>query len=169
MADFGWSFLLHESDRNLIYPAKSSPWNAPEYHHRGFTIEQTQKQDVFSFGMLCFWVMFHAEISAKARDSLNGKGYSNSAFQQSGEIYILLEEWKVKGRLQAVALDMIAARSDLTTTTKEILMQLFVSTLAHDPKERETDFEELENMFKQLDTKRYILPALGPGISDLDA
>ena len=169
MADFGWSFLAHDGDTNVIILAKSPPWNAPEYHHRGFTIEQAQKQDVFSFGMLCFWVMFHADISAKARDSLNGTGYPNSAIQQSREIYILLEKWKVEGRLQAVALDMVAARGDHTTTTKEILTQLFVSTLANDPNEREKDFEGLENIFKQLDPNWYIVPALDPGLSDLDA
>lgn len=169
MADFGWSFLPRDGDRNVIDLPKSLPWYAPEYHHRGFTIEQAQKQDVFSFGVLCFWVLFHADISAKARDSRNGKGYSNSAIQQTREIHILLEEWKIEGRLQAVAVDMVAASGDHTTTTKEVLRQLFVSTLAHDPNERESNFEGLENMFKQLDPKWYIFPALSPGLSDLDA
>ena len=149
VADFGWSFLPHDGDKKIIYPAKSRPWNAPEYHHRGFTIEQVQKQDVFSFGMLCFWVMFHTSISAEAGDSLDGH-------------CSLLEDWKVKRKLQAIALDMVAA-SDHSKMTKEILARLFSSTLAHDPNERDIDFERLENMFRKLDPTWYILPALGPG------
>lgn len=153
MADFGWSFLPHEGDENAIFkPAESPPWSAPEYHHRGFSIEQGQKQDVFSFGMLCFWVLFHAELSAEARNSLNEKGDTNFAAQQSKHVYSLLGEWKREKKLQAVALDMVAVR--FNNTRKEILTQFFKITLAHDPNERHRDFERLENLFKQLLPKR---------------
>ena len=167
IADFGWSFLPHDGDRNTICKlAKSTPWNAPEHHHRGFSIEQAQKQDVFSFGMLCLWILFHDKISAEAGNCRNGENPPVSVAQQHKQVNILLGNWKIKGKLQEVALGMVATRFYKKKKTRKILDRLFISTLAHDPDDREKDFGRLENIFKRLN--RYVPPALDRGLSDLN-
>jgi hypothetical protein len=45
------------------YLPKTPSWVlAPEWHHRGFTNDAEMKLDVFSFGMLCVWILFKNAI-----------------------------------------------------------------------------------------------------------
>jgi hypothetical protein len=41
---------------------KSEPWNAPEYRKECKPADG-QKVDVFSFGMLCLWLLFEEKLS----------------------------------------------------------------------------------------------------------
>ena len=155
MADFGYSFLPNEGDEDVVFqPALSWPWNAPEYHHRGFSIEQAQKQDIYSFGMLCFWVLFQAEISAKLPESARGIPGPDLANQQNVYSYRLLGQWKHEKRLQHVALEMVT--DNFRDRERDILTQIFNCTLAQETNEREQDFRKLENLLNQLFLDKYV-------------
>ena len=39
------------------------PWNAREHHDRSFRSEQAKRMDVYSFGLLCFWIVLQAGFS----------------------------------------------------------------------------------------------------------
>ncbi|KAF8539361.1 kinase-like domain-containing protein, partial [Trichophaea hybrida] len=56
VADFGYSTLTAGA-RGKVYLPKSRPWNAPEHHVREFTAPDAKLTDVYSFGMLCLWVV----------------------------------------------------------------------------------------------------------------
>ena len=156
MADFGHSFLPHAGDENVLFrPAKSWPWYAPEYHHRGFPIAQGQKQDAYSFGMLCFWVVFYEELLAEAQNILDRKGVSSSAPEQNRHVYTLLENWKREGNLEAIALKKVTAR--FSHLEKDILTQLFQFTLACDPEKRGESFMKFECLLKPVEPERYTL------------
>ena len=47
---------------------KSEPWHAPEWHHRGFGLSDAMRMDVFSFGMLCFWLLFYTVSNKEETD-----------------------------------------------------------------------------------------------------
>ena len=47
---------------HLIHMPRSRGWNAPEWHHRGFTYRDAEKMDVYSFGLLCLWLFFFDEL-----------------------------------------------------------------------------------------------------------
>ncbi|KAH7092040.1 hypothetical protein FB567DRAFT_625118 [Paraphoma chrysanthemicola] len=57
IADFGSSqYLLESHDR--FYLPRSHLWCAPEWHARSHTIEQAQRMDVYSYGLLAYWILF---------------------------------------------------------------------------------------------------------------
>ncbi|KAH7357598.1 hypothetical protein BKA66DRAFT_552783 [Pyrenochaeta sp. MPI-SDFR-AT-0127] len=62
VTDFGYSNRFTSED-DLVPIPKSWPWCAPEHDRDRFTPGQARKMDVFSFGMLCFWVLFENYLS----------------------------------------------------------------------------------------------------------
>jgi len=60
VTDFGYSTYF--AGENLIYMPRSMPWDAPEHHHRGFSHYQAMKMDIYSFGMLCLWLIFKEKV-----------------------------------------------------------------------------------------------------------
>ena len=57
VADFGYSTLT-VGESGMVFLPKSRPWNAPEHHFGGFIAQEAKKTDVYSFGMLCLWLLF---------------------------------------------------------------------------------------------------------------
>ena len=153
IADFGFSLVPDQDNNEVLFkPAKSWPWYAPEYHHRGFSITGGRKQDAYSFGMLCFWVVFHTELSAAARTSSNNEFIANDSAQPSEEIYALLEQWKLTGSLQDMALDMVATKC--YDIHQDILTKIFRTTLAFDPNQREGDFDQISALLNLCPPRR---------------
>ena len=65
LIDFGYSTLyIAESPNNSVTLPQSRPWNAPEHFLSGeFTISQAKFMDIYSFGLLCLWTLFHEQLS----------------------------------------------------------------------------------------------------------
>ena len=62
VADFGYSTLTVDESGKVFLP-KSRPWDAPEHHFGGLTAQEAKKTDVYSFGMLCLWILFGNRLS----------------------------------------------------------------------------------------------------------
>ena len=75
ITDFGYSTL--NAGNTLINMPKSQPWQAPEWHHRGFGISDAMKMDVFSFGMLCLWLLFYTLSDNKETDFFHDLDWGN--------------------------------------------------------------------------------------------
>jgi len=56
IADFGNS-VVGVSEDDLCQLPRSDPWTAPEYHHRKFPVSAGKKMDIYSFAMLCLWLL----------------------------------------------------------------------------------------------------------------
>ncbi|KAL8658443.1 MAG: hypothetical protein Q9202_007560 [Teloschistes flavicans] len=56
VADFGYS-TIYATDDDLIQIPRSLHWTAPEWHHRGFSLEQAKKMDIYSLGLLVLWLL----------------------------------------------------------------------------------------------------------------
>jgi len=54
VTDFGFSSIW-AGPNDVIPMPRTKPWNAPEWHHRGFIFEDAVRMDVYSFGLLCLW------------------------------------------------------------------------------------------------------------------
>src|ERR1700712_3072511 len=64
LADFGYAgWSSDPSKQTPIYLPRSRPWEAPEYHHRGFSIQQAKQLDIFSLGLSCLWFLFHDKLT----------------------------------------------------------------------------------------------------------
>jgi serine/threonine protein kinase len=57
VADFGFS-SFEAVNGNAVKVARTIPWEAPEWHSRHFSLENAKKLDIYSFGLLCLWILF---------------------------------------------------------------------------------------------------------------
>lgn len=63
VSDFGYSTWFARDDE-LIKMPNSTPWYAPEWHHRGFKVSDAMNMDAYSLGMLSLWLLFHRELTS---------------------------------------------------------------------------------------------------------
>lgn len=57
VTDFGYS-CIGAKDKDEVYLPVTWGWCAPEYHDRGIPLQKAKKMDIYSFGLVCFWVLF---------------------------------------------------------------------------------------------------------------
>ena len=148
VADFGYSFLANDDvEDELVKPARSWPWYAPEHHHRGFSITEGQKLDAYSFGMLCFWILFYTQLleeRSSVEECLEVRGIlCDLGDVHQTTMYEILQILKDKNCLQIVARGLIQTTDFIAEHQKENLIQFFEATLAHEPAKRDSDFARL--------------------------
>ncbi|KAL8916132.1 MAG: hypothetical protein Q9172_006438 [Xanthocarpia lactea] len=140
LADFGyagWTFGP-QKDR-LVKPPKSWPWDPPEYHHRGFTVSAAQRLDMYSFGMLCLWLLFHDkshEAPSAYRNQYGGSTWPLKDYKQ-------LDSMKHCDTLSEFAGLIVGSLTILPDVQKENLRRFFSLTLAREPSYRNVGFEDL--------------------------
>ena len=140
LADFGYAGWAFNSKKDLlIKPPISRPWNPPEYHHRGFTLLGARKLDVYSFGMLCLWVLFF--------DRPSGSYSVPTAIRdtQSWPFHDLqfLDHMKHENTLGKFASNLVGSVGSLPANQSGNLEKFFLSALARDPADRNMSFEDL--------------------------
>ncbi|KAJ6439093.1 mutator-like element [Purpureocillium lavendulum] len=158
VADFGFSTQFIRED-DLIRMPKSGIWCAPEWHHRGFRPEAARKMDIFSFGLVCVWMLFGDNLTKSSRDD----GRVVSFEEDCNPAQNLLERWKVdhgKDELTAWALSLVRMRAELSGSD---LATFFKSTLAIDPHKREIN---LSRQLHHLDPAR-TLPEMNCLVAEL--
>ena len=137
VTDFAYSTrFVNEND--LIHVPKTEPWNAPEHHDGQFTQAQAQKMDVFSFGMLCTWVMFEKYLS-KDTPLPHEARWAERYFQSEEGKHLslrILKDLKQAGRLAIVAQQLVMAEKHLDDGKKQALQEFLSVSLAMNPSER---------------------------------
>ena len=58
VADFGYSTWFGGTDDAVLMP-RTPHWTAPEWHHRPMHSASAIRMDVYSFGLLCLWLLFY--------------------------------------------------------------------------------------------------------------
>ena len=146
VADFGFSTYFH-GDQDLIKMPKSEPWNAPEHHNRYFYPQGAKAMDVYSFGMLCLWLLFGIESSettlSPSETANNSLVFSFKAEDWHKKDDLLLS-WK-RDRLLEWAVGLVAEHGSFASKIREDLTQLFQSSLSFGYKTRARDFDCLLN------------------------
>ena len=114
VTDFGYSTIFARDSDILLMPY-SKYWTAPEYHHRGFTPIQARLMDAYSFGMLCFWLLFDRTMT----------GHDGNIAEDS-----------------EISEDIVEYTRGLTEETLHLSDQynLFKLSLSKDPAQRTADF-----------------------------
>jgi len=133
--DFAYSARwTHASD--FIRIPSTKPWSAPEWHLRGHTFDGAKKMDVYSYGLLCLWLL----CKSGAVTFHPSTGIGQRLFgQQSGWALADVEEFKsnpdnVELLDQALS-SVISENSELLST----FGVLFRETLQKDPRNRPCD------------------------------
>lgn len=122
VADFGYSTWFAR-DTDLVKMPRSQYWVAPEWHHRGFSRAAAVKMDIYSFGMLCLWL-----LCFKSQENTDNDFYGYLASART---------------LVDLAHEAITAMIGLEEQKRRDLSQLFDLTLAKKPAERSSNFNQL--------------------------
>ena len=132
VTDFGYS-TRYASDTDLVTMAISWPWNAPEHNRvsKMWTTSEAKKMDLFSFGILCLWILFEKVLSAP-KSSVRQAAFWGahevpcSLPVQSREI---LHTFKVERTLPLLAQWLLDAETDLKNDERGALNEFFASIL----------------------------------------
>jgi serine/threonine protein kinase len=134
VADFGFSTYFHEEQEDLIQMPKSVPWTAPEHHVRYFTSQSAKVMDVYSFGMLCLWLLFNNKSSEAKQFSFEA-GY----WQDKDDILLF---WK-NNKLLKWTMQLVTDDASIGTEIKLNLTSFFRSCLDPDTQKRNADWDYL--------------------------
>lgn len=117
VTDFGYS-CMGAKDTNIVYLPVSRDWCAPEYHDRGIELHRAKMMDIYSFGMVCLWVLFGEEFAVWREE---------------------LEDTDDRVKFQRSAMD----RASTAESSGCELRNFFELALCKDWQEREADLEKL--------------------------
>lgn len=151
VSDFGFAgWDMDHSAQDLIYLPRSKPWYGPEYHHRAFSIQQAMQLDIYSYGMLCFWFLFH-DKSVKGDSSfpqrVNPCQSPNFQWQDSTSAWIeQMEQLKHGGHMLSLVRDFVKIELSLDSTGKNDLEEFFSYALAQNPQQREIRLDRLSTL-----------------------
>lgn len=146
--DFGYSTRFVSEDDSIAMP-RSEPWCAPE-HTSAATPAQARKMDMFSYAMLCFWLLFEKSLSGITPLPKDAAREVGQVFEAK-RLYIslgVLGDLKRSDKLVQVAQALIRAQQDVDEEMKQDLQEYFSRSLARDAHGRTL------RLTKSLDTVR---------------
>ncbi len=123
VTDFGYSTVF-ATDKELVTMPDSGIWTAPERHHRKFFPGDARKMDVYSFGMLCLWLLCY-----------NTESKTDHRFRQD------FRESSENG--MGSILEFLDGSKGLEDEDRHMVQKVFSITLARDPDQRSSSFNEL--------------------------
>ena len=156
VADFGYSTLTAAEYGKVSLP-KSRPWNAPEHHFGEFNAREAKKTDVYSFGMLCLWLLFGNRLSDIPQTTADGTAELISFDAPPGRLgrRTVLELLKDEDRVEDIANHLVESTPGLKVEYKIHLKEIFSLTLPRNPGKRTCD---LARVIGLLSKKRQVSP-----------
>jgi hypothetical protein len=143
VTDFGYS-CFKSADEDLVMLPRTQPWEAPEWHERSFKLKKAKMMDVYSFGLLCLWLIFRGE-SLIETDSTNAK--IGSAF--SGQDMLAQERLQTLKRNDMIldrAMRLVDQKADINEDTRSRLRQIFILSLPKDAEKRAPDMQPIVDL-----------------------
>ena len=127
-----------------VYPPKSTPWFAPEWHPRGFFIDSAKKLDIFSLAMVCLSVLLEHVCHQLPVSTFTVSSESSSLpFAEEGSALCVLEDWKARKNLPDLAEQVLGYLDVADERDKDSLKTFFRRALQHEISERESDILRL--------------------------
>ena len=147
VTDFGYSTLTVGESGKVLLP-KSRPWNAPEHRSDSgeFEVQEAKKTDVYSFGMLCLWILFGDRLSNLQQTTADGvTGFISFDIPFFLGSPTLLECLKNEDRMEDIANHLLESMPGLNADSEYTirLKEMFSLTLPHNPGKRTCNFERV--------------------------
>ncbi|VUC26625.1 unnamed protein product [Clonostachys rosea] len=143
LIDFGYS-TLYSTEKLRIQLPISKPWNAPEHDRpaREWTLEGAKLADIYSFGLLCLWILFERSFSGQAplpptvSDPQIRRLLQDEDWYPNKDQDIMLEIKALGDSVQRFVSQLLGAQDDLTGVEKSTLERSFRTSLSKDPSRR---------------------------------
>lgn len=135
--DFGYSTRYADDNHRIRLP-RSWPWNAPEHDRdaREWRPSDAKKTDIFSFGLLCLWLLFEPYFS-RVTSLSHVPDWETIDFPSSLEPRMnILVGLKIENELPLRARELLAAESALDHNRRATLESFFTSSLSGDLAQR---------------------------------
>ncbi|KAH7080740.1 kinase-like domain-containing protein [Paraphoma chrysanthemicola] len=143
--DFGFSSQFADQNE-LLFVAASWPWYAPERDRDRVVAAQVQEMDMFSYGMLCFWVMFERHLSGIVplpEEAQWAEKYFEEEQQHSGSLSLsVLDGLKRDEQLTRLAKQLIKDDKNSDDDDLQELGRFFDEILSYNPEDRVHAFEQ---------------------------
>lgn len=115
------------------------PWNAPENDRfRRWTPTEAMEADIFSFGMLCLWLLFETLFSG---NTAVPNGINSATIRVLGSVEETLSE--IKEYLQKHAQQLLETEGLLDINHRGVLGEFFSSSLSMTPQKRDGSIPQL--------------------------
>jgi serine/threonine protein kinase len=151
MTDFGYS-CYGSADEDFVKLPRSQPWEAPEYHPRWFTLAAAKKMDMYSFGLLCLWLLFPGEVLITHLGEIN----LDLAFGGGkGQPQVQLEALKQEGGILDYTLELLSRHSELDEGICSRLRSVFDLSLHLDSAERAPTMHRFVELLCEDDMPQY--------------
>jgi hypothetical protein len=119
---------------------KSRIWHAPEWHHRAFRPENAKKMDIFSFGMVCLWMIFDMGISpGSTGDDRPLISFDAECDPETN----CLEIWKTDDEEDKLTLWAASIVPESMGPKQDDILLFFKLALVKEPDKRELDINRL--------------------------
>lgn len=127
MADFGFSTWFHRGERQSILMPISLPWTAPENQRQKFGTLGAKRLDVYSFGMVCLWLILRVKTESLTNAPFNPRATA----AQTDDGFLQLAQ------------RLVAKDPRFTTSSKRKLTDFFGMSLSTDSQKRTSDWASL--------------------------
>ena len=132
LSDFGYSALMARD--HTVDIAKTRPWHAPESEYTwSYNFYEARKTDIYSFGILCSWILF-------CETNIIPHNESQLRIQSS---YRWIAQLRKNGGVKAFAVTRIQSMTALDPNQKACLRRFFDACLSDDPLQRELHPDDL--------------------------
>jgi hypothetical protein len=126
---------------------RSPPWDAPEYRaSREWAHSQAAKLDIFSYGLLCFWLLFEPRLSQN--ESFSPDCGAGSVIVHTSTLKTL-ERIKNNHQIGLYVRECLEAESTLDETRRRDVQEFLRRSLMENPQEREADLRCLLQMLDE--------------------
>lgn len=141
VTDFGFACIGANED-SLVQLPYSPLWTAPDHHGRYFRIQDAKKMDVYSYVLLCYWILI----------SKLDTGNSLLGLDMWKDLRALETMKQKNNELLRHAEAVLSHTSELNLLQKEKLLRFFASVLGEKHQDRVGDWIVLLSMLRYVST-----------------
>jgi serine/threonine protein kinase len=146
--DFSFSYAGTEETEIMSVPC-TPPWEAPEYSRVPIQLRDAKRADVFSLGLVCFWVFFRSDLLEYWAG--HAKAYNNHYRDLQRDDEKSLSKLKVENNLQGFADRHLGRHDSARRDHVKRFQQFLVHSLTRNKKERASNLWEMFNLVSNSD------------------
>jgi serine/threonine protein kinase len=146
VADFGYS-RAYTSSEDKFAVARTTPWCAPEVNERsdGYLGHEAELTDIYSFGMLCLWMIFADELASQFGVNQDMTDFSTTDTKDQHLCFTNINKLKEEDRLRLICRGLIL-NLPLHPGQKVSLTKVLDSALSRDPLHRTLDMRQIRTL-----------------------